>query len=455
MAPTETALATRTPVQSKLDPAQTLRATTALLDKIHSDLAARKSTSTTATAAEKLQSLLADTDEAEDAEDEIPIWLVLTTKKHIVDQKRLKPGKVLLPHPYLSTTQESEGGGLRICLITADPQRKYKDLIEHPSFPAELKKRITRVLGIEKVKARYKSFESRRQLLGEYDVFLADDRVITSLPHLLGKVFYRSGSKRPIPVDLQGKRQSVDEQGTKRRKLSEGGTKAVKWEVKPLDVAREVERAVHSALVHLAPSSTTAVKVGKAGMEAGEVGENVVAVVEGLVGKWVPGGWRGVRSVHVKGPETAALPVWMAGELWGDEGEVLEEAAPVKEKGKKRKRGALGEGLAEGAAIEVPGPDGKMRTLEVPGKEPKSVEDVEVVAKSSKKRKSDVPADESTAVKDTEKAEKKARKAALAKQKEEAKKAASTITVTAETATVNGDGKKVAKKARVTAADLI
>ncbi|KAK1071291.1 proteasome-interacting protein cic1 [Friedmanniomyces endolithicus] len=452
MAPMETALATRTPVQSNLDPAQILRATTALLFKIQSDGIARKNTATPTTpATTKPQSLLADADGEPDAENELPIWLVLTTKKHIVDAKRLKPGKILLPHPYLSTTQEP---ALRICLITADPQRKYKDLIEHPSFPAELKKRITRVLGIEKVEARYKSFESRRQLLGEYDIFLADDRVITYLPHLLGKVFYKGGSKRPIPVDLQGKRQSVDEQGNKRRKLSEGGTKAVKWEVRPQDVAREVERAVRSALVHLAPSSTTAVKVGTAGMEAGQLRENVEVVVDGLVGKWVSGGWKGVRSVHVKGPNTAALPIWMAGELWGDEGDVLDEA-PVKSD-KKRKRSALGEGAGEMAVIEVPGPDGKMRRLEAPGAKKSAVNGDKVETKPAKKSNSDVVDDDSAAAKAVEKSEKKARKEALAQQKEAAKKTATSGTEPEAAVTANGDGKKaVAKKARTKAADLI
>ncbi|KAK3046378.1 proteasome-interacting protein cic1, partial [Teratosphaeriaceae sp. CCFEE 6253] len=74
----------------------------------------------------------------------------------------------------------------------------------------------------------------------------------------LGKVFYKGGSKRPIPVSLEGKRQSVDEQGVKRWKLSEGGTKVTKLDAKPADVAREITRAVGSALVHLAPSTTTA-----------------------------------------------------------------------------------------------------------------------------------------------------------------------------------------------------
>ncbi|KAK5703475.1 proteasome-interacting protein cic1 [Elasticomyces elasticus] len=424
MAPIETAIA----APSKLDAQQTLRASTALLTKISFDAANPPKTAAPKT------SLLADADE-QDAEDETPVWLVLTTKKHMSDKKRLKPGKIVLPHPYLNVQDE----GFRICLITADPQRKYKDIVDSPGFPEGLKKCVTRVLGLEKVKARYKSFESRRQLLGEYDVFLADDRVITHLPKLLGKVFYKGGSKRPVPVNLQGKRQSVDEQGVKRIKLSEGGSKVVKNDLQPKDLAAEIDRAVRSALVHLAPSTTTAVKVGRATMEAEHLVENVNAVVTGLVDKYVPQQWKNVRSVHIKGPNTAALPIYMAEELWVEDGDVLEEPLPVKEKGsKKRKRGALAE---EVGVIEVPGPDGKMRKLTEPA------------AKSKKAKSEPVVEDDSGAVKETEKKEKKARKEALTKQKEEAKAAADSTVISA--SKVSGEGKKVSKKTRVKAADTI
>lgn len=353
MAPESSALTKRASldVAQQIDPSQTLRAATALLRKIQSDQETRTAT------AEK-PNLLAGEDEDE-AGDDTPVWLVLSTKKHIIDKKRLKPGKILLPHPYLDTASPD----LRICLITTDPQRKVKDLIAHPTFPLDLAKRIGRIIGMAKLKAKYKSFESRRQLLSEYDVFLADDRIITYLPQILGKVFYQKGNKRPVPVSLEGKRQNHDEQGNKRRKLSEGGTKVVKTEVTPATVAHEIERTLSSALVHLAPSTTTAVKVGTAKMEPQQLQENVQAVTEALVDRYVPQKWRNVRAIHMKGPNTAALPVWLAEELWEDEKDVLDQPLPLKEtkKSKKRKLGALAEGEE---VIQVPGPDGKMRRVE-------------------------------------------------------------------------------------------
>lgn len=421
MARTTTAVVTKAASESlaRLDSSQTLRAATALLRKIKSDESEQKTRNSKT-------NLLENADE-EDVEDDAPIWLILTTKKHIVDKKRLKPGKIVLPHPLRSADEEN----LRICLITADPQRKYKDLIADPNFPLDLSKRIARVIGLEKLKSKYKSYESKRQLISEYDVFLADDRIITYLPTLLGKVFYKGGSKRPIPITLEGKRESVDEQGNKRRKLAEGGEKVTKKDVRPADVAYEVKRAIGAALVHLAPSPTTAIKVGKASMTAEQVQANIDATVESMVEKYVPQKWDNMRALHIKGPETAALPIWLTEELWAAEQDVLEEAPSKENPGKKRKRSALTND--EAGVIEVPGPDGKMRRV---SKRKSDVAEVEAEPILPKKRKSETK--EELEAKENEKAEKAARKEALKKQKD---------AVTAK-AIPNGDSNKPGKKVK-------
>lgn len=299
----------------QLDPAQTLRAANALLKKMQSDLVARTESS-------GKQDLLEDSEE----EQEEPIWLCVTTKKHIVDKKRLKPGKIFLPHPINSLEVGAEGTpGTKICLITADPQRQYKDLIAHPNFPAATRDVIGRVIGLQKLKAKYKSYESRRQLASEYDMFLADDRVVTQLPMVLGKVFYHGGAKRPIPINLQGKKDPNNEQGEKRIALAKGGTKAIRDVVKPEAIGREIERALSSALVHLSPGTNTSIKVGTTRMTGAAVQANIEAVVIGLVDKYIPQGWRNIKGLHVKGPKTASLPIWLADELWEQEGDVLDE----------------------------------------------------------------------------------------------------------------------------------
>ncbi|KAI5367951.1 Putative ribosomal protein L1 [Septoria linicola] len=388
----------------QVDTVQTLKASTALLKKINADVATKSSSLEKA-------NLLADADDGEEVDEDVPVWLVLTTKKHIVDKKRLKPGKIVLPNPLRSVDED----GLRICLITADPQRKYKDLVAEPSFPLDVGKRVARVLGMEKLKSKYKSYESKRQLLSEYDIFLADDRIITYLPNVLGKVFYKGGSKRPIPVSLEGKKQNVLENGEKRKKLAEGGSKVEKKDVRPEDVAHEITKALGSALVHLAPSTTTAVKVGKASMSPEQVQANIEAVVAGMVEKYVPQQWRNVRAVHVKGPETAALPIWLTDELWADEADVLEEAPSKENPGKKRKRSALTDANGN-EYVEVPGPDGKMRKIE---KKRKSTE-AEVEEQPALPKKTKIQSPEELEAKENDKAEKAARKEALKKQKDAA-----------------------------------
>jgi ribosome biogenesis protein UTP30 len=74
-----------------------------------------------------------------------------------------------------------------ICLITKDPQREYKDLLESHNI-----KFISRVVGVQKLKGKFKPFEARRMLLRENGLFLADDRVIPLLPKLLGKAFFNA-----------------------------------------------------------------------------------------------------------------------------------------------------------------------------------------------------------------------------------------------------------------------
>lgn len=298
------------------------------------------------------KSLIEDDEEASSL-NETPIWLTLTTKKHITDAKRLKPAKIALPHP-INTSETST-----ICLITADPQRTYKDIVASPAFPTELSSRITRVVGIEKIKSKYNQYEAQRQLLAENDIFLADDRIITLLPKALGKTFYKTTAKRPIPVSLQADAPRTDGKRIARAK-GEGAPKAKE----PKAMAAEIQKALNCALVHLSPSTNTSVRVGLAGMKPEQIAENVEAVAKALIEKHVPKQWRGVRGLHIKGPESAALPIWLADELWTDETDVLEDGGEEVKRieaqnanvGKKRKAieaaPAVKEDLAKKAKVE-------------------------------------------------------------------------------------------------------
>ncbi|MCJ1474495.1 Ribosomal L1 domain-containing protein 1 [Lambiella insularis] len=322
MTQTSTSLTTMvdsgSPHQLKMN--KVLEAATALLKHMKSESQRKATESST-------KSLLGPSDDGADNE---PLWLVLTTKKHIQDQKRLKPGKIPVPHSLHSASSST------VCIITADPRRPFKDATTHPSFPTTLGSQITRVISVKKLGERYKGFADRRQLLNEHDVFLADDRIITRLPKILGKTFY-NGTKRPIPVNLQPHKQKGE--AAKPSPKSKG----VIAVAPPAQFAKEVEAAISCAQVHLSPSVTTSIRVGSTNFTPEQVAENVEAVVKGMLSKFIPKGWKSIRSLHIKGPETMALPIWYTDQLWEEDEDVLENeeaekaAALASQKGRKRK----------------------------------------------------------------------------------------------------------------------
>ncbi|KAK0662139.1 ribosomal protein L1p/L10e family-domain-containing protein [Cercophora samala] len=382
-----------------VNPDQTLKACKALVAHIKKAAAAPPK--------DGKQNLLAD---AETTVAETPVWLTLTTKNHIHENNRLQPGKIALPNP-LNTSEE-----VSVCLITADPQRYYKNAVAD-EFPEELRKKIGRVIDLSHLKAKFKAYEAQRKLFSEHDVFLADDRIINRLPKALGKTFYKTTTKRPIPVVLMAQREKVDgkrvavPKGFMVKKNKRDPTETANARPTP-EIVKEVEKAIGAALVHLTPSTNTAVKVGYAGWEPEKIAENITVVVKELVERFVPQKWNNVRSFYVKGPETAALPVYQTDELWLDESKVVPngQEKPSALPGKREQKLVTG---------EKPNIGKKRKSLDA---EPEpAAEEVPVAKEDRPKKKAKKVLPESNDDKlDKEIAERKAR---LKKQKASAKKA--------------------------------
>ena len=87
---------------------------------------------------------------------------------------------IQIDHPFHNEDQRS-----RICVIVKDPARAFKDQIQDLNIPC-----IAKVIGYDKLKRNFKQFKDKRQLLKDYDAFLADIRVYKMLPELMGKEFY-------------------------------------------------------------------------------------------------------------------------------------------------------------------------------------------------------------------------------------------------------------------------
>lgn len=181
------------------------------------------------------------------------------------------------------------------------------------------------MIDISHLRAKFKAYEAQRKLFSEHDIFLADSRIINRLPKALGKTFYKTTTKRPIPVILMAQREKID---GKRVALPKGKKEkrdpAENANSRPIpEIVAEIQRAIGAALVHLSPSTNTAIKVGYADWDADKIAANVETVVRELVERFVPQKWQNVRNVYIKGPETAALPIYQTDELWLDESKVV------------------------------------------------------------------------------------------------------------------------------------
>lgn len=196
------------------------------------------------------------------------VWLVVAVKR-MFPERKLKPFKIPLSHPLVDPRATP------ICLITKDPQREYKDLLESNNI-----KFVSRVVGVQKLKGKFKPFEARRMLLKENGLFLADDRVIPLLPKLLGKAFFNA-KKQPIPVCLKRK-----------------------------DLKGELERAVSSTYFHQNQGTCSSVKIGVLGQHSSsQLLQNLITALPHVV-KNIRENWDNVQSIHIKTSSSASLPIW-------------------------------------------------------------------------------------------------------------------------------------------------
>ncbi|KAL7411386.1 ribosomal protein L1p/L10e family-domain-containing protein [Mrakia frigida] len=252
------------------------------------------------------------------------VWLVVATKS-INPEKKLKPIKITLPNPLIDPRTTS------ICLLVKDPQREYKDLLETNKI-----KFVSRVVGVTKLRGKFKPFEARRQLLGEHGMFLADERIVPLLPKLLGKGWF-DAKKQPVPVCLTRK-----------------------------DLKAELERAVSATYMHLTQGTCTSIKISPLPSHTpSQTLANLLSAIPQVVSN-IKGGWSSIQSLNIKTSSSVSLPIWSC-ELGDKEGQrwdgVGEEAWELEEEG------------AEGAKKEVKGGKGKKRSAAeaVEGGEEKAV----------------------------------------------------------------------------------
>ncbi|XP_019938474.1 ribosomal L1 domain-containing protein 1 [Paralichthys olivaceus] len=184
--------------------------------------------------------------------------------------------RIPLPHGQRTDSEE-------VCLFTRDEpnmtseqtQRFYKRLLEERGV-----KNITEIIPYKVLKTEYKPFEAKRRLLGNFDMFLSDDRIRRLLPSHLGKHFYQR-KKEPLCVNLQSKH-----------------------------LARDIQSVIQGTYLKVTnKGSCCMARVGHSSMTADEVTENIETAVQTIMAKIRMKG-PVMKIIHLKSQSSVALPIF-------------------------------------------------------------------------------------------------------------------------------------------------
>ncbi|PNW80357.1 hypothetical protein CHLRE_07g314100v5 [Chlamydomonas reinhardtii] len=217
--------------------------------------------------AEKSSSLFADVDEE-------VIFLQLALKKMPQQPRKDKPVPLPLPHPLYGAE------GQQICLFVKDSAEGQEGKeIKKKLAALEKNGGVAKVIGTTKLRTKFESHEAKRKLCASYDLFLADDRILPSLPKLIGKSFFKK-KRQPIPVDLR--------RGN--------------W-------AAEIRKALACTYLFKGSGTSVNIRVARSGFEPSEVEANVVAALAAAA-EHIPKKWANIQGVFLKTADSVALPIF-------------------------------------------------------------------------------------------------------------------------------------------------
>mmetsp|Transcript_30611 Transcript_30611/g.64765 ORF Transcript_30611/g.64765 Transcript_30611/m.64765 type:complete len:511 (+) Transcript_30611:40-1572(+) len=253
-----------------------------------------------------------------------------------------KPIRIELPHALVKTSSGGDDDAMdednlqdvEACLIVKEESKPWvQEMIAR--FPNELGC-IKKVLGLQSLRIKHKSFTQRRELLARFDVFFADDRILPMLTKSLGGKFFEK-KKQPIPVSLTRK------------------------EALPF----AIQKSLKSTFMYLSAGTCVTVKAGNTSMSSEKLLANIESITT-MVPTKVPRKWSNIRAISIKTSSSVALPIYnktpeeleLIMELVKKEGgKQIEEKKEDSEKGKKKRTVAastpLAKALKKSKAVEV------------------------------------------------------------------------------------------------------
>ena len=173
------------------------------------------------------------------------------------------------PNPVIDLENKSA------CLLCRDPKEKAKEAVAKAELPFE------KIICLQSLKRKYKSFESRRELAARFDYFFCEQQIYEVMGKVLGKEFMQQ-KKAKIPISL-------------------------KWLSKPC-----FEKALNTARFRCRGGSVVGVRIGHRGMEAEKLVQNAMAVVEFMATKYCLNEktLNNISHVSISATNVIDLPVW-------------------------------------------------------------------------------------------------------------------------------------------------
>jgi ribosome biogenesis protein UTP30 len=118
-------------------------------------------------------------------DDDEVLNLSIALKMMPLQSRKDKPIPLVLPNPIHALE------GAEVCLFVKDHKGEGHKEGKEAVQKFEKNGGIAKVIGISKLKTKYESHEAKRQLCKMFDLFLADERIVPSLPKLIGKAFFK------------------------------------------------------------------------------------------------------------------------------------------------------------------------------------------------------------------------------------------------------------------------
>lgn len=186
----------------------------------------------------------------------------------------------MIPLPNSMYDETSE-----ICFLSKDPQKKYKELLlEKNKVPG-----LTKVISLGKLRQKYHTIDSKKDLAASFDLFLCDSEILEMLPGTLGKAFFKNNRKNPVPVRMP-------------------------W----TNPKERLQKVIKCTPLRQPTGPCVGVKIGNCAMTEEQLVENAQAVIPAVLQRMDS---HPIVSISVHAGDAPALPVWR---LPRAEGELLD-----------------------------------------------------------------------------------------------------------------------------------